>query len=204
MLCLLTNLQKGPFPWFMFGCYRDLAAQTGRWSSLEQSQRFFLVSLRGQTAALGKRQCANKLCVLKEKKSNIWLKHFHTSFLNYDLLYARLKTGILTALKDMRTRKSSMSYVGPLMTGSCKYSWLLKLFYRTHSIGCLNSNQSSNMAVPLWSKQREKERCVYLRVYWCLFLLSRWIRVTACSFWRDVKEKFAWILYFSEGETEVW
>lgn len=45
-------------------------------------------------------------CVFKKKKkSNIWLKHFHTSLLNYELLYARLRASILTALKNMSMKK---------------------------------------------------------------------------------------------------
>lgn len=88
MLCLLTNLQKGPFPWFMFGCYRDPAAQTGRWSSpLTISEVFLSYPQRPNC----KRWCANKLCVCLKKKIKHLAQAFSHTSLKWWLIISKSK-----------------------------------------------------------------------------------------------------------------
>lgn len=103
---------------------------------------------------------------------------------------------ILIALINMSTKKSSLSYLGPLMAGFCKCSSLLQFFAEctTVNVGTL----SLRMAVPSWSHGRDTgvSQCVSL----CISVLSRWISTTACQFWRDLKDNLASPLCFSEGE----
>lgn len=105
---------------------------------------------------------------LKKKKSNFWLKHFHTSLLNYELLYATLRAGILTALKNMGTKKVHCPNWGHEWLVSVSAGYCLNYF--TECIG-FNVWIQTELQIRLCLCDPSGERyvfiCVYAAVYFC-------------------------------------